>query len=183
MLNIPVKIFKKGHKRRQLYIAYYYRTPTHCNPVRYHSALVSLPAPAVEGKSDSEAPSEGEGSPTLSPLSPSSTDHSLAIKFHAVNVPLNDHGRGRVQWKYRVEKEDPHVAGTNLRTRLVCLMHVGAVSSNSKLEKTLKKVEANKYADEYPDYVCSTWLCEALSVSILIFIMRNGQIVDLSWYV
>ncbi|KAF8624382.1 hypothetical protein AX15_005901 [Amanita polypyramis BW_CC] len=165
MLNIPVKIFKKSHKRRELYIAYYYRTPTLCNPVRYHSALVSLPSPALDGKSDSEAPSEGEGSPTHMHSSPPA-DHSLAIKFHAVNVPLNENGRGRVLWKYRVEKEDPHVAGTHLRTRLVCLMRVGAVSSNSKLEKALKKVEADKYADEHPNYVCSMWLCDALSLLV-----------------
>lgn len=136
MLNLPVNIFNKyhhGHCERQLYIAYYYRTPTPNNPVRYHTALVALPTSAVESKSDSEPiSSEGEGISTLAPPASSSSDHSLALKFHAVNVPVNDHGRGRVLWEYRVEKEDPSIAGTILRTRLACLMLVGTVSSDRK---------------------------------------------------
>ncbi len=68
-------------------------------------------------------------------------------------------------WKYRAEKEDPYVADTGLRMRLACLMFVGTVTSGRKLEKVLRSVEANKYADEHPDYLCTSWLSEALSVS------------------
>ncbi|KAK2459890.1 hypothetical protein APHAL10511_008090 [Amanita phalloides] len=165
MLGLPVKIFKQRHHHGwQLYIAYYYRTPTPGNPVRYHTALIALPKPVVENKSDSEATtgSESEG---YNPSAPSSADRSLAFKFHAVNVPVNDHGQGRVIWEYRVEKEEPHMAGT-LRMRLACLLLVGTIPSESKLERALKKVEANKYADEHPDYVCTTWLYDALSLLV-----------------
>lgn len=165
MLNLPVKIFNKRHHRaHHLYVAYYYRTPTSNNPVRYHTALIALPAaPGAESRSDSEATSsDGEGTCVFIPSS--APIHPLATKFHAVNVPVNNHGKGRVVWKYRAEKEDPYVADTGLRMRLACLMFVGSVSSGRKLEKVLRSVNANKYADEHPNYLCTSWLSEALSV-------------------
>jgi hypothetical protein len=165
MLNLPAKIFNK--RRLRLYVAYYYRTPTANNPVRYHTALIALPAAAAfESRSDSEATSsDGEGACVFTSSAGSLGNRSVATKFHAVNVPVNNHGKGRIVWEYRAEKGDPHVADTGLRMRLACLMLVGSVSSGRKLEKVLRKVEANKYADEHPDYLCTTWLSEALSVS------------------
>ena len=173
MLNLPVNIFnKRRHRAHRLYVAYYYRTPTPNNPVRYHTALIALPAAAaIESRSDSEATSsDGEGTCVFIP---SSSHRSLATKFHTVNVPVNNHGKGRVVWEYRAEKEDPCIATTGLRMRLACLMFVGSVSSSRRLEKVLRKVEANKYADENPDYLCTTWLTEALSVSILQSLLRT----------
>jgi len=41
-------------------------------------------------------------------------------------------------------------------------MFVGSVPASSKVEKTLAKVRTNRYADEFPNYVCTTWLDEAL---------------------
>ena len=170
MLHLPVNIFNKHrHRAHRLYVAYYYRTPTPNNPVRYHTALISLPAAvAFECRSDSEATSsDSEGTCVFIPSAGLSGRRSLATKFHTVNVPVNNHGKGRVVWEYRAEKEDPYMAGTGLRMRLACLMFVGSVSSGRRLEKVLRKVEANKYADENPDYLCTTWLTEALSVSTL----------------
>jgi len=167
MLNLPVKIFnKRRHRAHHLYVAYYYRTPTLNNPVRYHTALIALPAASVvESRSDSETTSsDSEGTcvfiPSSMPIQP------LATKFHAVNVPVNNHGQGRVVWKYRAEREDPYSADTGLRMRLACLMYVGSVRSGRKLEKVLRSVEANKYADEHPDYLCTSWLSEALSLLV-----------------
>jgi len=166
MLNLPVKIFtQRRHRAHCLYVAYYYRTPTPNNPVRYHTALIALPVTSVvESRSDSETTSS-DGDTCV--FIPSSTPiHPLAAKFHAVNVPVNNHGKGRVVWKYRAEKEDPHVADTGLRMRLACLMFVGTVTSGRKLEKVLRSVEANKYADEHPGYLCTSWLSEALSLLV-----------------
>lgn len=173
MLNLPVNIFnKRRHRAHRVYVAYYYRTPTPNNPVRYHTALIALPATStIECRSDSEATSsDGEGTCVFIP---SSGRRSLATKFHTVNVPVNNHGTGRVVWEYRAEKENPCIAGTGLRMRLACLMFVGSVSSGRRLEKVLRKVEANKYADENPDYLCTTWLTEALSVGTLQSLLRT----------
>lgn len=204
MLTIPINIFKKrGSKRREhrLYIAYYHRTPTPNNPVRYHTALVAIPTPAtgtdMEGASECESPSSSvppsPSSPTFqSPLftlpstnSPSTPASNLtapntaakkakATKFHVVNVPVNENGRGRVVWQQRVESDYLDVPGPfcNLRSRLACLMFVGHVSSVNKVERTLKKVQVNKYADEFPDYLCTTWMDEALAVLV------NEKVID-----
>jgi len=185
------------HSKRQenrLYIAYYYRTPTPSNPVRYHTALVVIPTVGHDSKSDSEAASEYDSSAPPSPSSPSApsvSNNTLArssprakasthnptsgtastkarveaTKFHVVNVPVNEAGHGRVVWSYRVESDYPSKSGTGLRARLACLMFVGSVPASSKVEKILAKVRTNKYADEFPDYVCTTWLDEALLVS------------------
>jgi len=190
MLTIPSNIFKMRHSKRQenrLYIAYYYRTPTPSNPVRYHTALVVIPTVGPDSKSDSEAASECDSSapPSPSSSSPASPFGSLrshnhasthspshrnasptkakeATKFHVVNVPVNEGGHGRVVWSYRVESEYTYKPGTGLRARLACLMFVGSVPASSKVEKILAKVRTNKYADEFPDYVCTTWIDEAL---------------------
>ena len=177
MLSIPTNIFKMRHSKRQenrLYIAYYYRTPTPSNPVRYHTALVVIPTATHDSKSDSEAASEYDSSAPPSPSSHSSPNNALTrspthgttcTKFHVVNVPVNEGGHGRVVWSYRVESEHPRKSDTGLRARLACLMFVGSVPASSKVEKVLAKVRTNKYADEFPDYVCTTWLDEALLVS------------------
>ncbi|PFH46196.1 hypothetical protein AMATHDRAFT_8092 [Amanita thiersii Skay4041] len=188
---MPINLFKKSHSRqgaeRSLYLAYYFRTPTPTNPVRYHTALVVLPSPSpiplaaaaatcAEPQSDeSESlPAPTQSSPTRA-RSPGRATSPLpyvttATKFHAFNVPVNENGRGRVTWEFRVERDDPGAPNTPLRLRLVCLLFIGPLSQNvgdHKLEKILKKtnVEA-KYMDEFPKYYCTNWMYEALQLLV-----------------
>ncbi|KAF8637078.1 hypothetical protein AX17_003078 [Amanita inopinata Kibby_2008] len=159
---LKLNLFKQ-QPERCLYVAYYSRTPSTIYPVRYHTALVVLPVTDAETETKPEAET-----PLTQPSFPSSSSNTATI-FHVVNAPVNENGRGRVTWNFKVEKADTRMAETSLRMRLVCLMHLATLSSSTsdaKLEKLLKRIDGNKYADEHPNWYCNNWTQEALQLLV-----------------
>ena len=140
-----------------LYIAYYARIPTQKNPGRYHTALIALPLPK-----------------SIIPF----FTYSLSLpatKYHVVNVPvLDETGKGRVSWQFRVERDAAAAKATSLRLKLIALMSVGVIEEEQTLEEVVRSVDVPKYADERPEWRCTTWVFEALKVrfrsSLLIYI-------------
>ncbi|KAM6490696.1 hypothetical protein JOM56_014039 [Amanita muscaria] len=157
---------KDGTRTSQkcLYIAYYARVPKPTSPGRYHAALVVLPE-SGSSQTYTRKSTFGRLLSAILPVSSSSTQSKEeSIKFHVINVPVSDSsGKGRVAWDFRVEKDDTAANGTKLRMRLVALMLVGSVTIEG-VEETLTKVDIPKYTDLRPEWKCTNFLYEALTL-------------------
>jgi hypothetical protein len=80
-------------------------------------------------------------------------------------VPVADEtGKGRVSWEFRVEKDAAAAKGTLLRLKLIALMLVGVIGEEQTVEEIVRSVNVPKYADERPEWRCTTWVFEALKV-------------------
>ena len=138
-----------------LYIAYYARTPTPKIPGRYHTALIVLPTRL----STTDIIRLLRYSLSTMSLPESST----MAKYHVVNVPVADEtGKGRISWEFRVENDT-----TSLRLKLIALMLVGVIEPiGETVEEIVRNVDVPKYADERPEWRCTTWVFEALKVRL-----------------
>ena len=165
---MPIFGNKTTANRRNLYIAYYARTPKPTTPGRYHTALIVLPDPSPD---TTVASMLRRFRYILAP----EFENKTASKYHVVNVPVADErGIGRVSWEFRVEKSDATVRDTSLRMRLVALMLVGVVEPREPLgrdetvEEIVRNVDVPKYADDRPKWRCTTWVFEALKVHFIL---------------
>jgi hypothetical protein len=142
---------------QNLYIAYYARTPTQKNPGRYHTGLIVVPNPRPLSTRDK----------IRLLILPPEPESRTATKYHVVNVPVADEtGKGRVSWEFRVEKDDAAAQGTPLRLRLIALMLVGVIAPSQSIDEIVGNVDIPKYTDERPEWRCTTWVFEALTVRI-----------------
>ncbi|KAF8338347.1 hypothetical protein F5887DRAFT_1238516 [Amanita rubescens] len=154
--------------RRNLYVAYYARTPRPTSPGRYHTALIVLPDPSP---STTVARVSRRLRYVLSKSAAPEFESKTASKYHVVNVPVADErGKGRISWELRVEKDDATVGDTPLRMRLVALMLVGVIEPRESLgedqtvEEIVRNVDIPKYAEDRPEWRCTTWVFEALKL-------------------
>ena len=168
--------------RRNLYIAYYARTPKPTSPGRYHTALIVLPDPSP---STTVVRVSRRLRYILSTSPAPEFESKTATKYHVVNVPVADErGKGRISWELRVEKDDATVRDTPLRMRLVALMLVGviepreSVGEDETVEEIVRNVVIPKYADDRPEWRCTTWVFEALKVCDISF---SVQFMDINY--